>query len=64
MTTLIENNQEFLPSKMCLSCPTRDIALFANVKPEDLHNMDSPITYKVIEKGAMLYQVDEEAHFL
>ncbi len=64
MTTMTENNQKFLPSEMCLSCPTRDIALFANVKPEDLHNMDSPITYQVIEKGAMLYQVDEEAHYL
>lgn len=64
MTTLTENNQEFLPSEMCLSCPTRDIALFANVKPEDLHNMDSPITYQVIEKGSRLYQVDEAAHYL
>ncbi len=54
MTTLTENNQEFLPSEKCFSCPTRDIALFANIKPEDLHNMDSPITYQVIEKGAKL----------
>jgi CRP/FNR family transcriptional regulator len=62
--TNTETNTEFLPSEMCLSCPTRDIALFANVKPEDLHSMDSPITYQVLEKGGKLYEADEKAEYL
>ncbi len=64
MTTTSENILEFLPSEMCESCPTRDIALFANVKQEDLHNMDSSITYQVFEKGSTLYEADEKAEFL
>jgi CRP/FNR family transcriptional regulator, anaerobic regulatory protein len=60
-TTTLEEQQAFLPSEMCLSCSTRDIALFANVKPEDLHNMEAPIHIQVIEKGESLYGVGEPA---
>lgn len=38
MTTTSENILELLPSEMCDSCTSRDIALFANVKQEHLHN--------------------------
>ena len=51
-------------SKKCVSCPTRDVALFANVSAEDLHNMDAPIHSEVIDKGSMLYSVDDKANEL
>ena len=54
-------NKEFLAFEECNLCPTREIALFANVKPEDLLQMHSPIQYEVIEKGSKLYKIDEEA---
>lgn len=60
----LEDVQTFFPSEMCVSCPTRDIALFANVKPEDLHNMAAPIHSEVIEKGNKLYSVGGTADFV
>lgn len=64
MATTLKDAQSFLPSEMCVSCPTREIALFANVTPEDLHNMDAPIHSEVIEKGDTLYGVGEPAEYL
>ena len=64
MAETLKDAQKFLPSEMCVSCPTRDIALFANVNPEDLHDMDAPIHSKVIEKGDKLYGVGEPADFV
>ena len=61
---MAKNNQKFLPSEMCLSCPTCENSLFANVKPEDLHNMDSHVSYQLIEKGVRLFQIDEKADSL
>ena len=59
--TIAENSKEFLASEECALCPTREIALFANLKPEDLLQMHSPIQYKVFEKGEKLYAHDEQA---
>lgn len=59
-----ECNQEFLAYEECQQCPTREIALFANVKPEDLLLMHSPIQYLVIEKGGKLYEINEESGYL
>jgi CRP/FNR family transcriptional regulator len=63
-TARLEDFHTFFPSEMCVSCPTRDIALFANVTPEDLHNMDAPIHSEMIEKGEKLYGVGEPAEYL
>ena len=63
-TETLEEFQAFFPSEMCVSCPTRDIALFANVTPEDLHDMAAPIHSEVIEKGDKLYSVGESADYL
>ena len=57
-------NKEFLAFEECSLCPTREIALFANVKPEDLLQMHSPIQYEVIEKGEKLYEFDEKADYI
>ena len=57
-------NKEFLAFEECNLCPTREIALFANVKPEDLLQMHSPIQYKLIEKGSKLYEIDEAADYI
>ena len=54
-------SRQFYPSELCISCPTRDVALFADVKAEDLHNMDAPIHYEVIDKGSQLYGIDDKA---
>ncbi len=62
--TIAENNKEFLASEECALCPTREIALFANLKPEDLLQMHSPIQYKVLEKGETLYTHDEKADYI
>ncbi len=62
--TDVECNKEFLAFEECSLCPTREIALFANVKPEDLLQMHSPIQYEVIEKGSKLYEIDEEAGYI
>jgi len=57
-------NKEFLAFEECNLCPTREIALFANVKTEDLLRMHSPIQYVVIEKGSKLYEIDEQADYI
>ncbi|HBH36191.1 MAG TPA: Crp/Fnr family transcriptional regulator [Gammaproteobacteria bacterium] len=62
--TIAENNKEFLASEECSLCPTREIALFANLKPEDLLQMHSPIQYKVFEKGDELYAIGQEADYI
>ncbi|MEJ2323078.1 MAG: Crp/Fnr family transcriptional regulator [Gammaproteobacteria bacterium] len=56
--------KEFLASEECFQCPTRDIALFANMQPEDLIEMHSPIRYEEIDKGELLYAHDQQAAFL
>jgi len=61
---IAENNKEFLASEECALCPTREIALFANLKPEELLQMHSPIQYKVLEKGEKLYAHDEKADYI
>ena len=62
--TIAENNKEFLASEECSLCPTREIALFANLKPKDLLQMHSPIQYKVFEKGDELYAIGQEADYI
>ena len=62
--TIAENKKEFLASEECALCPTREIALFANLKPEDLLQMHSPIQYEVLEKGEKLYAHDEKADYI
>ncbi len=59
-----ECNREFLAFEECNLCPTREIALFADVKPEDLLQMHSPIQYEVIEKGSKLYEIGEKADYI
>lgn len=59
-----ECNKEFLAFDECNLCPTREIALFANVKPEDLLQMHSPIKYEVVEKGGKLYEINDKADYL
>lgn len=59
-----ECNKEFLAYEECNLCPTREIALFANLKPEDLLQMHSPIQYEVIEKGSKLFEIDEKADYI
>jgi CRP-like cAMP-binding protein len=61
---IAESNKEFLAYEECGLCPTREMALFANVKPEDLIQMHAPIQYKVFEKGEKLYEIDEKAGFI
>lgn len=56
--------KEFLASEECSLCPTRYIALFANMKPEDLLEMHSPIRYEEIDKGEWLYAHEQQAAFL
>ncbi|HBH36467.1 MAG TPA: Crp/Fnr family transcriptional regulator [Gammaproteobacteria bacterium] len=62
--TNADHDKEFQASEECNLCPTRDIALFANLKPEDLVEMHAPIQYKVYEKGEKLYEIDEKANFI
>ena len=61
---IAESNKKFLAYEECGLCPTREIALFANVKPEDLMQMHAPIQYKVFEKGEKLYEIDEKADYI
>lgn len=58
------HDNEFLASDVCQICPTREIALFANIKTADLEEMHSPIQYIVYEKGEKLYEIDEKANFI
>lgn len=62
--TIAGSNMEFLPSERCYLCPVRNMALFANLKPEDLLKMNFPIQYETITKGSKLYEHDEEAGFI
>jgi CRP-like cAMP-binding protein len=62
--TITESNKAFLASEECALCPTREIALFANLKPEELLQMHSPIQYKVLEKGEKLYARNEKADYI
>jgi CRP-like cAMP-binding protein len=59
-----ECNREFLAFEECNLCPTREIALFANVKAEDLLQMHSPIQYEVFEKGSKLYEINDDASYI
>ena len=59
-----DRNKEFLAYEECRLCPTREIALFADIKPEDLIEMHAPIQYRVFEKGEKLYEIDEKADFI
>jgi CRP/FNR family transcriptional regulator, anaerobic regulatory protein len=64
MSSKDEKLQSLLAVEMCITCPTRDIALFADVKAEDLHDMDAPIHTETFEKGEKLYGVAERADHL
>ena len=64
MNTNSDNLQAFFPAEVCISCPTREIAHFADVKAEDLHDMDAPIHTETLEKGEKLYGVAEPANHL
>ncbi|HAK59932.1 MAG TPA: hypothetical protein DCO77_06055, partial [Nitrospiraceae bacterium] len=68
MNTLTEAGlnhvSEFRAAEVCQICPTREIALFANIKTTDLEEMHSPIQYMVYEKGDKLYEIDEKAEYI
>jgi len=60
----LNQESEFLASEICQNCPTRDVALFANITPADLGEMHSPIKYMTCEKGDKIYGADEEAEYI
>ncbi len=60
----VNHDTEFLASEVCQICPTRETALFANIKPKDLDEMHSPIKYMICEKGEKLYGMNEKAEYI